>query len=470
MTMKYHRFLLAAALALPVTAAEAQTTSVHLQAKQIIQSFLNGNMTRNTPANLAPEGMNPSTTKPCQTTTYTYTGTDWKQQATTKTEYDSKGHVTATEIRGDDSNTRTEYTYDGTLDGFVTKTVSYSWDEASASWTSPVTTSSIELTKDGKGRVVKETVYAYDRETDTLEKESEIEFGYSLLTGRMNSISTTISSEDDNGNVTETPVKITIIKWYRYNADKLFNFSLDNLGTDMLNDTDNLIESATVSTSFQNFPIVGTLNGKYTDTSSSLTLELPFMNQTLIKMQVAVNTTDAYGSNESNISMNVMGTDILTATVKNTNNEHGDCIKTETSGSMANGGDWGVGTGLKRAPTTGLDWGNDSVFNLNLNQTLTYDYVYETLSDNLVLKKSVVTNLLDKTSQAYVPTLKTTYDEYIDYVSGITGIKDIKKEAGRSDINGVYGLNGVRMGNSTTGMKKGLYIIKENGMTRKVIK
>lgn len=461
--MKQLNLFVAASLLLSATAAQAQTLPV-FKADRIVKAFILNHATPRQASGLDMTGMDILTTKACHTTTYTYTGSDWQQQATTQTEYNTKGYVTATEIRGKDKDQRTEYTYDDTLEGLVTKTVAYTWDAATSTWTDSVTTARIDLTRDGKGRVSKETVYAYDEDSKTLEKVSEVEFGYSILTGKLNSVSTTLNSEDEQGNTVSIPVKVTILKWYKYDANKLFNFSMDNLGASLLDDKDNMIESATVTMTYNSIPLTGTISGKYTDTTSDLTFELPFMTQTVMKMQASVNVTDNYGSNKSTINIDMMGNNVLTATVTNTNNEHGDCIKTETSGTGNDDFDFGTDNGFDFGtdPDLGLD--------LDMNQSLTYNYEYYELPDNKTLKKSVVTNVLDKNTQTFRPTLKTTYDQYVDYVSGVTHIEGINENVRRSDTNGVYSLNGIKTDSYTASGKKGLYIVKEGGKTKKVIR
>lgn len=440
--MKKIIYSAAAALMLATPSAKAQTPATSAKLGNVIKRLVSEQLHS---ANAA-TGTATSTMKQSQKTSYTYNNGDWQKQYTTKTEYNKKGYTTATETRGKDICTRVENSYDEKLDGFITKTTAYSWDDATSTWTNPIITSQTDLERDSKGRVIKETTYVYDTDTKELAKESEVNFGYSVLTGQMNSIKTTFSTENMS-----IPVTITILKWQNYNADKLFNFSMEDFGTSVINDTDNQIESATISTTIQNIPLTGTIKGKYTDTSSSITLDLASM----IKMTATMTLTDSYGSNETNINIEMMGQNMMTSTITNTNNEHGDCIKTVSTGTNSYDADL--------AATNEDD-------NLDLNKTITYDYVYTTLPDNSTQKASVVTNTLDSKTNEFTPVEKVTYDQYIDYITGATGIHSLPTDASESQINAAYGINGTRMDNLSADNAKGIYIIKESGKTVKVMK
>lgn len=451
--MKYSSFLAAAAIAaITPQATQAQVSNAFPKVNKILKQLFSSDVCRSGMS--ATDGTSQSTTKPCHTTTYAYDNGNWQQAAVTKTEYNTKGNTTATETVSAEGKTRTEYTYDDTYQDLVTKTTSYSWDETAATWTSPVVTSQTELTKNDKGRVTKEIEYVYDEDSKQLVKEAEINFGYSLISGQMNSIKLNISEEEDDGTVTEIPVTITILKWHNYNADKLFSFSLDDMGASTIDGTDNQIENATISMSIPNVPIplTGTIKGKYEDKTRTMTFDL----MSMLTMTTTMNITDDYGSNETTIDMEMNGKSIMNSTVKNTNNEHGDCIKTETTGS---------GSGIDLTADT-----DDSDTKIDLNQTVTYDYEYTTLPDNSVVKQSMVTNVLDKTTNQLVPTTKITFDQYIDYVTGVTGIGGIHSDAVRSEISGIYSINGTKVDNIPTTANKELYIVNKEGKTIKVAK
>ena len=308
-----------------------------------------------------------------------------------------------------------------------------------------------ELTRDDKGRVTKETVYAYDEDTKTLEKETEIEFGYALISGQMNSMKMTMTTEDETGNDMTIPVTLTILKWHSYNPNKLFTLPLDDMDPSAMFGSDNLIESATLSMTIQNIPVTGTIKGEYTETSSTINFSIPLMQ---MSMKTTMTITDSYGSNKTEMTMDMMGQNVMSSTITNTNNEHGDCIKTVSEGTTAEG----------------LPFADEEDADLDLNQTMTFDYEYTTLSDNKVLKSSMVTNVLDKKTNEMKPTAKVTYDLYTDYLTGTTGIGSIHKNTSTSEINAVYGINGVRMDKLPQGGEKGVYIIKNADRTIKVMK
>ena len=459
--MRYFSFFAAAALSFSAATATAQTEMSITNVKSAFKALLHGVAVKaDNDGGFA--NMNTATTKPTHTTNYVYKDNTWNFSSTTKTEYNKKGYVTATETTGTDGAERVEYTYDDSLDGFVTKTTNYSWDEASKSWTNPVVTSQVELTKNDKGRVTKEIVYSYDEDTKTLEKEMEVNFEYALIGGKLYKISTTIEEDSNNGENISIPVSITILKWHKYNENKLFSFSLDGMENGFLSDSDNQIESATMTMTMpimgMNLPVTGTIKGTYEDTKTNMEVNMSALGQSLINMVTTVNITDQYGSSETNISMESMGKNVLTAKTVSTNNEHGDCIKTETSGTASE--DLGN--------ITGDDSNNISAD--DLNQSITYDYEYYTLPDNTVLKKSMTTNVKDKTSDEYKPTTKIEYWGYTDYVSGTTGIENTTQNAARTRNKAIYGINGEKMDNIPSNAGKSVYILEKDGKTIKIAK
>ncbi len=434
--------------------AEAQVNNSMLKVNKIFKSLLLRNALKTDADGMNFDGLNVNTTKASRTTTYLYYNGNWNKQLSTKKEYNTKGYTTVTETQSEKEYTKLENTYDDILEGFVTKTTSYTWDKATSTWINPIVISQVDLTRDKKGRVTKKITYAYDEDTKELVKEAEVNYGYSIITGQMNSIKMTISEEEE-GTETNIPMTITIQKWHNYNANKLFDYSIDDFGANNINDKDNQIESGTVTMTIGNIPFTGTIKGEYTDTSSSFTFDIISMMSINSKM----NITDSYGSSETTISMDMAGTNIMSSTIKNTNNEHGDCIRTESTGTTNSDSDlFNVYSDF-----------DDSDIDTDLNQTLTYDYEYYTLPDNNVMRKSMVMNILDKTSNEFKPTTKTTYDEYTDYVSKATGINSIKN-AGNGQINGIYSINGYKLDKLPNSTSRSVYIIKESGKTKKVIK
>ena len=437
--MKYSTFIAAAALCLSATTTQAQTPKTMLKANKIINEIFSGRAFRAAMPMAGTEAADLSSVKPAQTTTYAYANGSWIHLTTDKMEYDTKGNTTATETMGKEGKTRMVYTYDDKLEGCITQATSYSWNATTAAWENPTVMAKTELTRDDKGRVTKETVYAYDEDTKTLEKETEIEFGYALISGQM------------TGNDMTIPVTLTILKWHSYNPDKLFTLPLDDMDPSAMFGSDNLIESATLSMTIQNIPVTGTIKGEYTETSSTINFSIPLMQ---MSMKTTMTITDSYGSNKTEMTMDMMGQNVMSSTITNTNNEHGDCIKTVSEGTTAEG----------------LPFADKEDADLDLNQTMTFDYEYTTLSDNKVLKSSMVTNVLDKKTNEMKPTAKVTYDLYTDYLTGTTGIGSIHKNTSTSEINAVYGINGVRMDKLPQGGEKGVYIIKNADRTIKVMK
>lgn len=413
--------------------------------------------------NVATTGMDLKTTRPCKTTSYDYVNGAWQWDETTLTEYNSKGYVTATVTEDGDGKIRTENTYDDKLDGFVTKVTEYTWDAATSTWTNPTVVMSVELTRDEKGHVTKETIYSLDKDTKTLVNEGEYNFVYDSKTGELYSLSTVIEEKDEeSGEVTSVPLLISVQKWYKYNPNKIFDLGISDLEGDMLGDTENMIEKGTISITVMNIPIIGTIRGEYTDTKSTITVKL----NGILNVTMSNEKLDDYGSNRTDMTISSGTYNTMVETITETNNEHGDCIKVVSEQAST--------TGAKAAGIGDIDTDMDG------NYTLTMDYEYlETTSkpaydfmtgNNGFIKKSMVVNRLDAQTNTFSPIQKVTYDEYVDYVSGATGIDKVTGNASENQNKTFYRLDGTKVGNQLNSGEKGVYIVKEGGRTYKVAK
>lgn len=455
--MKKSTLLSIAIAAMTGTTANAQTVlgprTINSRIKTAIARVINKEYGIVGSANTS--GMNLTTTLPSQTTSYSHDNGEWKKEKTDKTEYNAKGYTTSIVTEGIDSKTKIVYEYDDKLEGYITKATSYLWDNATSTWTDPMVISQNELTRDSKGRVTKEVTYAYSFSSKGLEKQSETNFEYSVLTGKMSSLSTTMEEDDESGATISVPLKLTILKWYKYDENKLFSFNESSLNGNLLDDKSNLIEDATLTMTIQNMPMTGTLKGTYTDNSEKLEISLLGM----LTMTFSTTTTDSYGSFVEEITTSAFG-ESFGQTITATNNEYGDCVRLESKV---------IGDDEPNTETLDNTSGDDfNIDDIDGNQLFTMDYEYLTTSTAGVLKKSMTVNNVDPTTNVATPTTKTTYDEYVDYVSGTTGIGSIKQNAVSSENKAVYGVDGTFAGKSLNKDTKGLYIVKEGDKTYKV--
>lgn len=423
----------------------AQGVNEYNRIGNILKKAVVKNLSMPAKQDLKTTGMNLSTTKESKTTTYSYLNNNWKELNKSKFEYDKNGFTTATETSTYGQKKRTVNEYDDKLYGFVTKTTVYTWDNSISEWGNPTTTYSAELTRNSKGQVTKETIYTYNNDSESLEKEIELDFKYGW-NGKLNTISTFIEEED---NVT-IPISVSNIKWYKYDEDRLFTLLTSNDESTLLTDQYNMIESADISMTINNISVKGKLKGTYSEKQSKVSFSIPFLTQTIMSLEVTKSITDEYGSYELTISATTMGEEATATKITATNNEYGDCIRLESSGSENI---------------------NDNVNDesgIDINQIVTKDYEYYTVAENKVLKKSVTTNLYDKKRQEFIPTTKVTYDEYIDYVSGTTNIRGTYRLDDAN--NAVYSINGTFTGKSFDNIPKGFYIVKKQGKTVKIMK
>lgn len=442
--MRKPTLIIATSLLFSAGTIYAQGQSEYERIGSILKKIVTKNLPMPSKQDLATADMDLNTTKESKTTTYSYLNNEWKELSKNKYEYNNSGFTTATETSTYGQKKRTVNEYDDKLYGFVTQTTVYTWDKDLSEWSNPTITYSAELTRNSKGQVTKETIYTYNNDSGSLEKEVELDFKYGW-NGKLNTISTSI--EEDNIAI---PISISDIKWYKYDEDRLFSLFTSNDETTLLTDQYNMIESATVSMTIDEFSVKGKLKGTYSEKQSKVSLSIPILTQTLMSLEVAKSITDEYGSYELTISATTMGEEATAAKIIATNNEYGDCIKLETYGSENDNNNVNEESGI------------------DTNQIVTMDYEYYSVAENKVLKKSVITNLYDKNRQTFIPTTKVSFDEYIDYVSGTTNIRNTSYQSDAN--NAIYSINGTFLGNDIRNLPKGAYIVKKQGKTVKTIK
>ena len=104
-----------------------------------------------------------------------------------------------------------------------------------------------------------------------------------------------------------------------------------------------------------------------------------------------------------------------------------------------------------------------SIASLKTSSSTQYDYTYneETgLADYMILKE------LDLDTNTYNPNCKYVYSDYQDVASGISNAA-ANVNTGKT---AVYNTQGMYVGNSTDKLSDGLYIIKQDGKTFKMMK
>lgn len=81
---------------------------------------------------------------------------------------------------------------------------------------------------------------------------------------------------------------------------------------------------------------------------------------------------------------------------------------------------------------------------------------------------SIVMSEYDYEAEAYVPSMRIVSSDFIDVTksSGIYGVT----VAGSDSTDGIYNLQGVKLAGNKAGLPSGIYIVKQNGMTKKVVK
>ena len=243
-----------------------------------------------------------------------------------------------------------------------------------------------------------------------------------------------ISSYDDNE---EMKVTLNDVVWKEYNGK-----ILSTIGTDLENiiaDPQNLIESASAEMSAEGMDVKGNLTSDYsTEGKRELTLSMNYYGMPVASYKFYYEQTDDNGSfiNRSTISFMGEADEIESITVKY--NDKKDMVEETISEGK-------------------------SIASLKTSSSTQYDYTYneETgLADYMILKN------LDLDTNTYNPNSKYVYSDYQDVASGISNAA-ANVNTGKT---AVYNTQGMYVGNSTDKLSDGLYIIKQDGKTFKMMK
>lgn len=289
----------------------------------------------------------------------------------------------------------------------------------------------VDVTRNKKGQVTK----VEDWEANETYTGLDLETAVSLEYGSDNKINKIIiSSYDDNE---EMKVTLNDVVWKEYNGK-----ILSTIGTDLENiiaDPQNLIESASVEMSAEGMDVKGNLTSDYsTEGKRELTLSMNYYGMPVASYKFYYEQTDDNGSfiNRSTISLMGEADEIESITVKY--NDKKDMVEETISEGK-------------------------SIASLKTSSSTQYDYTYNEgtgLADYMILKE------LDLDTNTYNPNAKYVYSDYQDVASGISNAA-ANVNTGKT---AVYNTQGMYVGNSTDKLSDGLYIIKQDGKTFKIMK
>ena len=371
---------------------------------------------------------------PGTTKLYQYNNGDWTYYMTTNCTFDQYGNVSTAKTWSDEKGMMqiTTNRYDNVEPTFLVSQTQSTYDSPTATTpTYEFMNKRVDVTRNEKGQVTK----VEDWEANDTYTGLELETAVSLEYGSDDKINKIIiSSYDDNE---EMKVTLNDVVWKEYNGK-----ILSSIGTDLENiiaDPQNLIESATVEMSVEGMDVKGNLTSDYsTEGKRELSLSMSYFGMTVASCKFYYEQTDDNGSfiNRSSISFMGEADEIESVTVKY--NDKKDMIEETISEGK-------------------------SIASLKTSSSTQYDYTYneETgLADYMILKE------LDLDTNTYNPNSKYVYSDYKDVASGISNAA-ANVNTGKT---AVYNTQGMYVGNSTDKLSDGLYIIKQDGKTFKMMK
>lgn len=371
---------------------------------------------------------------PGTTKLYQYNNGDWTYYMTTNCTFDQYGNVSTAKTWSDENGMMqiTTNKYDNVETSFLVSQTQSTYDSPTATTpTYEFMNRRVDVTRNEKGQVTK----VEDWEANETYTGLDLETAVSLEYGNDDKINKIIiSSYDDNE---EMKVTLNDVVWKEYNGK-----ILSSIGTDLENiiaDPQNLIESATVEMSVEGMDVKGNLTSDYsTEGKRELSLSMSYFGMTVASCKFYYEQTDDNGSfiNRSSISFMGEADEIESVTVKY--NDKKDIVEETISEGK-------------------------SIASLKTSSSTQYDYTYneETgLADYMILKE------LDLDTNTYNPNSKYVYSDYQDVASGISNAA-ANVNTGKT---AVYNTQGMYVGNSTDKLSDGLYIIKQDGKTFKMMK
>ena len=356
---------------------------------------------------------------PGTTKLYQYNNGDWTYNMTTNCTFDQYGNVSTAKTWSDENGMMqiTTNKYDNVETSFLVSQTQSTYDSPTATTpTYEFMNRRVDVTRNKKGQVTK----VEDWEANDTYTGLELETAVSLEYGSDDKINKIIiSSYDDNE---EMKVTLNDVVWKEYNGK-----ILSTIGTDLENiiaDPQNLIESASAEMSAEGM--------------RELALSMNYYGMPVASYKFYYEQTDDNGSfiNRSTISFMGEADEIESVTVKY--NDKKDMIEETISEG-------------------------ESIASLKTSSSTQYDYTYneETgLADYMILKE------LDLDTNTYNPNCKYVYSDYQDVASGISNAA-ANVNTGKT---AVYNTQGMYVGNSTDKLSDGLYIIKQDGKTFKIMK
>ena len=371
---------------------------------------------------------------PGTTKLYQYNNGDWTYNMTTNCTFDQYGNVSTAKTWSDENGMMqiTTNKYDNVETSFLVSQTQSTYDSPTATTpTYEFMNKRVDVTRNEKGQVTK----VEDWEANDTYTGLELETAVSLEYGSDDKINKIIiSSYDDNE---EMKVTLNDVVWKEYNGKILSTFGSDM--EDIIADPQNLIESATVETTVEGMDVKGNITSDYSiEGKRELTLSMNYLEMPIGSYKFYYEQTDDNGSFINRSIMSFMGEADEIENVAVKYNDKKDMVEeTISEGS--------------------------SIASLKISSSTQYDYTYneETgLADYMILKE------LDLNSNTYNPNKKLVYSDYQDIASGISNAA-ANVNTGKTAI---YNTQGMYVGNSTDKLSDGLYIIKQDGKTFKIMK
>lgn len=369
--------------------------------------------------------------------TYQYNSNDFEYLSTTENTYNQHGNIILSKQYNENTNGTIEVitnVYDDIEPDFLISQKQEIFDSpGSTTPSSSRTLQKSDVTRDAKGQVTEVINYEPNDDFSELEMESKITFEY-----KNNKINNIVYYGYDEG--IETKISIINIIWEKYNGKILsaFGKAID----DIVYDPENLIKLASMELMSEDIYVPGSAVGTYTgETKRKLDVDFNFYGTPIAQFIYEYNQTDNNESYTYTSEAKSMGKQIYLLTFTNKFNEKKDLIeKTEKE-----------------------DIADEEGGMTSYEESSKYEYSY---NESTGLADYAIVNSLNTDNNQYETTLKLVFSDYKEVTAGISNAA-ANVNTGKT---AVYNTQGMYVGNSTDKLSDGLYIIKQDGKTFKMMK
>lgn len=366
--------------------------------------------------------------KPLTAKKYSYLNSSWSLDGTYTFTYDNKGRIVKQIETEGDGKILTTFEYDPIVEDIPILQTESEWDETTGTWEPATTEGRAVIERNVDNLVTKITTYVTD-DDGAEQNMDEVTTTYYDGKNQPKTISETFVDEE-MGTVTTT---MDNIKWKKTDGQIIYGFN----NVEYFTMGANLMESADFSMSLMGFSATGKVNVTYDDNngySINVTYKMP--GEQTMDMTAKRVYTDENGSFDYYMTNESQGVTEYLKEV-HTYNDKGDVESImQFYGPDEN--------------NTQMTYGQKSIFK--------YDGPHGEKTEEVMSEYNTYVG-------DYAPSQKAEWSDFFDVATSISYPSIVT-----SGNSIVYDLNGRLIRGSTENLAKGIYIVKKDGKTIKIVK